>query len=232
MNTFEIFSAAQDTLTSTVLRVREDEMHTADVLLLSLDAMQAVMLLFVMALLPVLVRVRILYTFCWVIFAVLAHIIQSEAAIGMATSLGLTIMMGWYTLRAFDCTAFKGILQGWFGFLSKYWLLQMLANIVDLVLHLGVPVIFAFCYLPLVRVWMTAPILLFSQFWIKLVAGGNLCLTGNEIYLFDPPRPNTFWLTVQKIEMVYNCAIPTLCVLVCKTGFHEFVVCCFIESKH
>ncbi|KAG6975821.1 hypothetical protein JG688_00002001 [Phytophthora aleatoria] len=229
MDTAELFSVAHDTLTGTVLRVRDGEQRVADATLLSPDAVQAMALLFAMTLLPVLVRVRILYTFCWVAFTVLAHVIESEAALGMATSLGLTIMMGWYSLRTLDRTTFMGILQGWFGFLSKYWPLRLLANSVDLLLHMGVPLTLAFCYLPLVRVWMTLPILLFSQLWIKLVAGGDLCLFGNDVYHIYPPRPKTFWLAVRKIELIYNFTVPTFCVLAYRAGVHEFVVNCLIK---
>lgn len=160
MDAAEFFSVAHDTLTRTVLRVRDSEQRAATSTPLSTDAVQAVLLLFAMTLLPVLLRVRILYTFCWMAFTTLAHVTESEAALGMATSLGLTIMMGWYSLRTLDCTTFMGILQGWFGFLSKYRPFRLLANSVDLLLHMGVPLTLAFCYLPLVRVWMTAPILL------------------------------------------------------------------------
>ncbi|TDH64929.1 hypothetical protein CCR75_005914 [Bremia lactucae] len=225
------FSVAHNTLTRTVLRMRDDEQRTADAMPLGSDAIQAIMLLFAITLLPMLVRVRILYTFCWVAFTVLAHVAESEAALGIATSLGLSIMMGWYSLRALDRTTFLGILQGWFGFLSKYRPFRLLANSVDLLLHMGVPLTLAFCYLPLVRLWMTAPILLFSQLWIVFVAGGDLCLTGNDIYHIYPPRPKTFWIAVRKIEMIYNCIIPALCVCMYQAGIHEFVINCFLKPK-
>ncbi|OWZ04129.1 hypothetical protein PHMEG_00024021 [Phytophthora megakarya] len=228
MDNSELLIVAHETLMRTVLRVRDGEQRTTAS---TPDAVQAVLLLFAMTLLPILVRVRVLYTFCWVGFTVLAHVIESEAALGMATSLGLTIMMGWYSLRTLDRSTFMGILQGWFGFLSKYRPFRLLANSVDLLLHMGVPLTLAFCYLPLVRVWMTAPILLFSQLWIKLVAGGDLCLTGNDVYHIYPPRPKTFWMAVHKIELVYNFAVPTCCVLVYQAGIHEFFVRSFLTSS-
>jgi hypothetical protein len=159
MDASELFAVAHDTLTRTVLRVRDGEQRVVSAP--GADAAQAVVLLLATALLPVVVRVRILYTFCWAGFTVLAHVTESEAALGMATLLGLTIMMGWYSLRALDQSTFMGILQGWFGFLSKYAPFRLLANSVDVLLHMGVPLTLAFCYLPLVRVWMTIPILLF-----------------------------------------------------------------------
>ncbi|POM80225.1 Hypothetical protein PHPALM_1968 [Phytophthora palmivora] len=177
-----------------------------------------------MTLLPVLIRVRVLYTFCWVGFTVLAHVTESEAALGMATSLGLTIMMGWYSLRALDRATFMGILQGWFGFLSKYRPFRLLANSVDLLLHMGVPLVLAFCYLPLVRIWMTAPILLYVSLSSRFLAGCDLCDTGNDVYHIYPPRPKTFWLAVRKIELVYNFTVPTFCVLAYRAGIHELVV--------
>ncbi|KAE9253459.1 hypothetical protein PF004_g1508 [Phytophthora fragariae] len=128
MDASELFTVAHDTLTRTVLRVRDGEQHAAGSTPLGSDAIQAVALLFAITLLPVLVRVRIHYTFCWVGFTVLAHVTESEAALGLATSMGLTIMMGWYSLRALDRTTFMGILQGWFGFLSKYRPFRLLAN--------------------------------------------------------------------------------------------------------
>uniref|UniRef100_M4BIA1 Uncharacterized protein n=1 Tax=Hyaloperonospora arabidopsidis (strain Emoy2) TaxID=559515 RepID=M4BIA1_HYAAE len=188
-------------------------------------------MLFSVALLPVVVRVRVLYTFCWTIFTVLAHVTESKAALGLATSLGFTIMMGWYSLRVFDRTTFMGILQGWFGAISKYGSFQLLANSIDLLLHMGVPLALVFCYLPLVRIWMTAPILLFSQLWIKLVADGDLSLSGNDIYHIYPPRPKAFWHAAHKIELVYNLTIPTLCVLGCQAGIHDFVVACLLAPR-
>ena len=160
MDAIEFLSVAHNTLTRTVLRFRDDEQRATTATQWSTDIVLAVLLLFSVTLVPVIVRVRILYTFCWMAFAILAHVMESEAALGMATSLGLSIMMGWYSLRVFDRTAFMGILQGWFGFLSKYRPFRLLANTVDLLLHMGVPLTLAFCYLPLVRIWMTVPILL------------------------------------------------------------------------
>ncbi|RLN06372.1 hypothetical protein BBJ28_00009995 [Nothophytophthora sp. Chile5] len=155
-------AAAHELMTHTVLKVhvrQEEERSGAATADPGMDALQAVLLLFCMTLLPLLIRVRILYTFCWMGFTVLAHVVDSEAALGISTSLGLTIMMGWYSLRTFDRTTFMGILQGWFGFLSKYRPFRLLANSVDLILHMGVPLALALCYLPLVRLWMTVPIL-------------------------------------------------------------------------
>ncbi|CAI5725587.1 hypothetical protein KXD40_002092 [Peronospora effusa] len=229
MDATELLIVAHDTLTRTVLRVRDDEQRAITSTQWSTDVVLAVLLLFSITLVPVIVRIRILYTFCWMAFAVLAHVTESEAALGMATSLGLSIMMGWYSLRVFDRTAFMGILQGWFGFLSKYRPFRLLANSIDLLLHMGVPLTLAFCYLPLVRIWMTAPILLFSHLWITLVAAGDLCLSGNDIYHIYPPRPKTFWLSVRKIELVYNLIIPTLCVLAYQGGIHEVVVTCLLK---
>ncbi|CAI5729771.1 unnamed protein product [Peronospora destructor] len=229
MDATKFLSVAHDTLTRTVLRVRDDEQRANTSTQWSTDVVLAVLLLFSITLVPMIVRVRILYTFCWMAFAVLAHVMESEAALGMATSLGLSIMMGWYSLRVFDRTAFMGILQGWFGFLSKYRPFRLLANSVDLLLHMGVPLTLAFCYLPLVRIWMTVPILLFSQLWIQLVAAGDLCLSGNDIYHIYPPRSKTFWLLVRKIELVYNLTIPTLCVLAYQVGIHEIVVTCLLK---
>ena len=160
MDTLYFLTIAHDTLTRTVLRVRDSEQHVPSSTILSTDAVLAVLMLFSVALLPVVMRVRVLYTFCWTIFTVLAHVTESKAALGLATSLGLTIMMGWYSLRVFDRTTFMGILQGWFGAISKYGSFQLLAISIDLLLHMGVPLALVFCYLPLVRIWMTAPILL------------------------------------------------------------------------
>ncbi|KAI9908590.1 hypothetical protein PsorP6_004376 [Peronosclerospora sorghi] len=224
MEPTEVSILAHDTFSRTVLRIRDGELQVTSTISESIDAILTVLLLFSLTLLPVLMRVRILYTFCWAIFSVLAFMVESEVALGIATSLGLTIMMGWYTVRLFDRTTFMGILQGWFGSVSEYRCFQLLANSVDLILHMGVPLMLAFYYLPLVRIWMTAPILLFSKLWIKLVAGGDLCLTGNDVYHFAPPRPKRFWLIIRKIEMLYNFIIPTLCVITHHAGVHNFVV--------
>ncbi|KAF4317553.1 hypothetical protein G195_007565 [Phytophthora kernoviae 00238/432] len=235
MDSVDLFEVAHNALTRTVLKVRgtEDRMQTT----LNADSAQAVILLFSMALLPVFLRVRILYTFCWGGFTVLAHVTESQAALGMATSLGLTIMMGWYSLRAIDRTTFMGILQGWFGFLSKYRPFRLLANSVDLILHMVVPLMLAFCYMPLVRLWMTIPILLyvclvgFSQLWIWLVVGGDLYPAGNQVYHFYPPRPKAFWQTARKVELFYNITIPLGCVIIYEAGLHELIVNRFLWSN-
>lgn len=69
----------------------------------------------------------------------------------------------------------------------------------------------------------------FSRLWIKVVAGGDLSLSGNDIYHIDPPRPRTFWQTAHTIELGYNLIIPTVCVLACEAGIHDFVVACVLD---
>jgi hypothetical protein len=71
----------------------------------------------------------------------------------------------------------------------------------------------------------------FSQLWIKLVAGGDLCLSGNDVYHIYPPRPTAFWQAARKIELVYNFTIPALCVLAYEAGIHEFVVTSLLKPS-
>lgn len=147
-------------VTQTIVSVREQQAATSGGYGAT-EALEAVAVLFCMTLVPSLVRVRILYTFCWFAFTVLAHVMESQVALGMSTALGLTIMLGWYSLRTVvDRSTFSGILQGWFGFLSRFAPFILLCNSVDVLLHMMVPLVLALCYLPLVRLWMTVPILL------------------------------------------------------------------------
>ena len=127
------------------------------------DAAVAVALLFGVVALPPLVGVRTMYTNCWFVFTAVAHVVASESALGIATSMGITIMVGWYSLRVFDRYAFTAILNGWLGVWTSSPVLGVAARVVDFVLHLLVPMLLVSCYLPLVRVWMSVPALMYDQ---------------------------------------------------------------------
>ena len=79
------------------------------------DNFYAVACLFAIVVLPALLRIRLLYTWCWLLFIVVSHITASKAALGIATTMGITIMVGWYTLRIFDRYSFTALLHGWLG---------------------------------------------------------------------------------------------------------------------
>ena len=124
-----------------------------------MDAALAVTLLFGVVTLPPLVGIRTMYTNCWFVFTAVAHALASESALGIATSMGITIMVGWYSLRVFDRYAFTAILNGWLGVWTSSPVLGVAARVGDFVLHLLVPMLPVSCYLPLVRVWMSVPAL-------------------------------------------------------------------------
>lgn len=126
-----------------------------------LDIVHAVGVLICLVVLPPLVRLRIVYTFLWAVFALLALAVQSPSALGLATSMGLTVMLSWYRLRVFDHSVFDSVLLGWFGFLSKYRAFRWLASTGDFLLHFVFPVALTIAYLPLVQLWMTVPIMMY-----------------------------------------------------------------------
>jgi hypothetical protein len=106
----------------------------------------------------VLLRMRPVYTFLWNIYAVIAIVLQSPTALGLATVMGLSVMLSWYMLRFFDRSVFGSVLLGWFGFLSKYRVFCGLANTGDFLLHFVCPLALAAKYLQHVEVWMALPI--------------------------------------------------------------------------
>lgn len=124
------------------------------------DALTASALLFAVVALPPFVGVRTMYTNCWLAYTLLAHVLASEAMLGLATSMGITIMVGWYTLRIFDRYAFTAVLNGWLGVWASSRALGVLARVGDLIGHLLIPMALISCYLPFVRVWMSVPSLM------------------------------------------------------------------------
>ncbi|GMF11698.1 unnamed protein product [Phytophthora lilii] len=140
------------------------------------DAALAVALLFGTVVLPPLVGIRTMYTNCWFAFTIVAHLLASEAALGIATSMGITIMVGWYSLRVFDRYAFTAILNGWLGVWATSPLLGVAARVGDVVLHLLVPMLLVSCYLPLVRVWMSDFIVRDDSFWLDWMSEGLVAI--------------------------------------------------------
>ncbi|KAG7401934.1 hypothetical protein PHYBOEH_009514 [Phytophthora boehmeriae] len=184
-----------------------------------IDAALAVALLFSVVVLPPLVGVRTMYTNCWVAFTVAAHVLASEAALGIATSMGITIMVGWYTLRVFDRSAFTAILNGWLGVWASSPVLGVAARAGDLVLHLTIPMLLVAWYLPLVRVWMSVPALISSRLWSHFVVGGGVFPKADHIYRFSPPRSQHFWNAAYKMELMLNLLVPLFCVLAHQRSF-------------
>lgn len=127
-----------------------------------MDALVASALLFTIVVAPaLLLRVRFMYTVCWLAFTAAAHVaVASDAALGIATSMGVTIMVGWYTLRVFDRYAFTAVMNGWLGVWAGSPALGLLCRAGDFAIHLLLPMLLVSCYLPLVRVWMSVPALM------------------------------------------------------------------------
>uniref|UniRef100_A0AAV1T2Z1 Uncharacterized protein n=1 Tax=Peronospora matthiolae TaxID=2874970 RepID=A0AAV1T2Z1_9STRA len=184
-----------------------------------MDAAVAVMLLFGVVTLPPLVGIRTMYTNCWFVFTAVAHVLASESALGIATSMGITIMVGWYSLRVFDRYAFTAILNGWLGVWTSSPVLGVAARVGDFVLHLLVPMLLVSCYLPLVRVWMSVPALVSSRLWSHFVVGGGLFPKADHIYRFSPPRSQRFWNAAYKMELMLNVLVPLFCVLAHQRSF-------------
>ncbi|RLN06371.1 hypothetical protein BBJ28_00009994 [Nothophytophthora sp. Chile5] len=228
----------------------EEASHASDVLY-ALAALLAVLLV------PLMVRVRLVYTFLWTAFAAVAIKMESPTALGLATAMGLSVMLAWYMLRLFDRAVFASVLLGWFGFLSNYRVFCWLANTGDFLLHFVGPLTLAANYLPHVQVWMTLPMLgyvclciflyaflaagralmseelsdmdcSFSLLWVYLVAGGSLI--ANHVYHFSPPRSPEFWAVASVAMLVGNLAVPLGCVIANRSGAHELFVTTFQEA--
>ncbi|ETI37549.1 hypothetical protein, variant [Phytophthora nicotianae] len=183
------------------------------------DAALAIALLFSVVVLPPLIGIRTMYTNCWFVFTLIAHLLASEAALGIATSMGITIMVGWYSLRVFDRYAFTAILNGWLGVWASSPLLGFAARVGDIMLHLLVPMLLVSCYLPLVRVWMSVPALISSRLWSHFVVGGRVFPKADHIYRFSPPRSQHFWNAAYKMELMLNLLVPLFCVLAHQRSF-------------
>ncbi|KAF1335358.1 Ww domain-binding protein 4, partial [Globisporangium splendens] len=186
-----------------------------------MDALFATALLFVIVVVPPLLRIRMMYTACWLFFTTLTHfVIESDAARGIATSMGITIMVGWYTLRIFDRYAFTAVLNGWLGVWASSPALGFLARVGDFLIHLVLPMLLISCYLPLVRVWMSIPALISSRLWSHFVVGGGVFPKADHVYRFSPPRSQHFWNAAYKMELMLNMFVPLFCVL----AHQDFVV--------
>ncbi|TMW60538.1 hypothetical protein Poli38472_000580 [Pythium oligandrum] len=189
-----------------------------------MDAVFAIALLFAVVLLPPILRIRLMYTVCWLAFGIISHFLESPAALGIATSMGITVMIGWYTLRVIDRYAFTAVLNGWLGSWSKSRPLGLFARAGDLVIHCFLPLLFLYLYLPHVRIWMCIPALISSRLWSHFVVGGGLFPTADHVYRFVPPRSKHFWTTAYRMELVLNVLIPCACEVVHSTGIYDQLV--------
>ncbi|CAH0515332.1 unnamed protein product [Peronospora belbahrii] len=201
-------------------RVRHDAVRIGD----HTEAALAVMLLFSVVTLPPFVGIRIMYSNCWFVFTIIAHVLASKAALGIATSMGITVMAGWYALRVFDRYAFTAILNGWLGVWASSPVLGIIARVGDFIVHLLVPMLLVSCYLPLVRVWMSIPALISSRLWSHFVVGGGVFPKADHIYRFSPPRSQHFWNAAYKMELMLNLLVPLFCVLAHQRSFWVYVV--------
>ncbi|KAK1948340.1 hypothetical protein P3T76_000630 [Phytophthora citrophthora] len=186
------------------------------------DIACALAALLAVVLVPTLVRVRLVYTFLWNAFALIAIKMKSPTAQGLATVMGLPVMLSWYMLRFFDRSVFDSVLLGWFGALSKYRVFRGLANTGDFLLHFVGPLALAAKYLKHVEVWMALPVLGFSVLWVYFVADGSLI--ANHIYHFSPPRPVQFWAVATASMLVGNLTLPLGCVLAQWSGVPDLLV--------
>ncbi|RLN59925.1 hypothetical protein BBP00_00006255 [Phytophthora kernoviae] len=186
------------------------------------DVVYALTALLAVLVVPTLVRIRLVYTFLWTAFAGMAIMMESPTALGLATAMGLSVMLSWYMLRFFDRFVFDSVLLGWFGFLSKYRVFCWLANTGDFLLHFVSPLALAANYLKHVEVWMALPILGFSVLWVLLVADGSL--VANHVYHFAPPRPVQFWAVASATMLVGNLTVPLWCVLAHRSGVPDLLI--------
>ncbi|ETP35484.1 hypothetical protein F442_16332 [Phytophthora nicotianae P10297] len=77
-----------------------------------LDVAYALVTLQAVVLVPTLARIRLVYTFLWNVFTVIATKMESPTALGLAMVMGLSVMLSWYALRFFDRSVFDSMLLG------------------------------------------------------------------------------------------------------------------------
>ncbi|GLD91548.1 hypothetical protein PINS_up000081 [Pythium insidiosum] len=195
-----------------------------------IDASVATALLFAVVVLPPLVRVRMMYTACWLVFAITSLVTESKAAIGIATSMGITVMIGWYTLRVMDRYAFTAVLNGWLGSWSKSKMLGIVARAGDLAIHFVFPIALLVFFLPHVRAWMCIPALISSRLWSRFVVGESGFPKADHVYRFVPPRSQHFWNTAYRMELVLNVLVPCCCHLVHHSGLYDQLADGLIQS--
>ncbi|KAG1703142.1 hypothetical protein DVH05_008054 [Phytophthora capsici] len=186
------------------------------------DIAYALAALLAVVLVPTLVHIRLVYTFLWNAFTLIAIKMESPTAQGLATVMGLSVMLSWYMLRFFDRSVFDSVLLGWFGVLSKYRVFRGLANTGDFLLHFVGPLTLAAKNLKHVEVWMALPILGFSVLWVYFVADGSLI--ANHVYHFSPPRPVQFWAVATASMLVGNLTLPLGCVVAQWSGVPDLLV--------
>ncbi|KAJ0394047.1 hypothetical protein P43SY_000968 [Pythium insidiosum] len=148
-------------------------------------------------------------------------ITESKAAIGIATSMGITVMIGWYTLRVMDRYAFTAVLNGWLGSWSKSKALGVFARAGDLAIHFVFPIALLVFFLPNVRAWMCIPALISSRLWSRFVVGEGGFPKADHVYRFVPPRSQHFWNTAYRMELVLNVLVPCCCHLVHQSGLYD-----------
>ncbi|TMW60539.1 hypothetical protein Poli38472_000581 [Pythium oligandrum] len=190
-----------------------------DVDAVRLDAVLAVTLLFAVVIIPSLMGVRLMYTMCWLLFSLLALLVGSDAALGIATTMGITIMVGWYALRVFDRGLFRAGLRGWLGVWANSSMVGFIVRVGDALVHLVLSMILISFHLPLVRVWMSIPALVASRLWVHFAVGGGTFPKGDHVFRFDPPRSQHFWNAAYRLELVLNLCIPVFCVLAHQGSF-------------
>lgn len=186
------------------------------------DIAFALSALFAVIVVPSIVHVRVVYTFLWMIFAGIAIRMQSPVALGIATALGLSVMLSWYMLRFFDRSVFDSVMLGWFGRLSQFRGFCWLMNAGDFLCHFVGPLALAANYLKYVEVWMALPVVGFSVLWVYFVADGSLI--ANHVYHFSPPRPVQFWAVASATMLVGNLTVPLGCVLAQRSGVPDLLI--------
>ncbi|KAG6971372.1 hypothetical protein JG687_00002104 [Phytophthora cactorum] len=148
---------------------------------------------------PTLVRICLVYTFLWNVFTIIAIKMESPTALGLATAMGLSVMLS-----------------------CKYRVFCVLANTGDFLLHFVCPLVLAAKYLAYVEVWMALPILGSSVLWVYLVADGSLI--ANHVYHFSPPRPLQFWAVASASVLLSNLTVPLVCVLAHWSGVPDLPI--------
>jgi hypothetical protein len=165
----------------------------------------------------------------WLGVAAVAYIHELPSALGLITSISVSFMITWYSLRVFDRYAFTSLLHAELGVWASLPLLGVLVRLLDALFHLLLPIFLICRYLAYVKLWMS-PV---SFLLVRLVHRNKNNHPHHHHhdhhvrkvfflfapYEFTPPRSPHFWAAAYQMELVLNGTIPLLCVLVQQVQF-------------
>lgn len=162
---------------------------------------------------PKLCGIQLMYTNFWLGYTltVVSLVPHNKHALGLATAMGLSIMIRWYTLQILDRTAWHAIVQGWFGLWSNVALVSVGLRFCDSCVHLGLPLWLYFQHGDNIEIWMSFVTFGASRGWSRILVGPHH-KNAQHVYGFQPERSCEFWITAYRLQALLDIAIPFIAV--------------------